>query len=239
MLIIFSPLFSQKHLPGSLPGPISGPIPHASGQRHLPQAAVAQLPPHRHVDLQRLRALRNRPPVHPSQRRRVHQTPFIHHLLRHARGRGGRELPTERIIRPFLPQLGRAAQPHALHNLHPLLLIVIFVFWSLPVPQIQKGQAFALLAGQEEGDHGVNKDFWRTELSRAEDLYLMCVYGPCVSTAVFVCYCPQWQLLLPNPTLKPSRVHAGQTSTRKTVFVRRLCGSKAEDTSRTQSQPFV
>lgn len=44
------PLFisSQKHFPSPFPRSQPGPVPHAAGQRRLPQAAVGELHPHRH-----------------------------------------------------------------------------------------------------------------------------------------------------------------------------------------------
>lgn len=52
----------------------------------------------------------------------------------------------------------------------------------------------------------------------------MCVYGFYSSVSVTV-HNGSYYYQIPPPS-KPSLVHMGRTSTRKTVFVRRLCGSQ-------------
>lgn len=185
---IFPP-FSQEHIPGTLPGPISGPVPHTAGQWCLQQATVAQLPPHCHVDPERFAAPWERILVHPCQYWRLHQTPLVYRLCHHPYGRDGWKLSTGRGLCPFFPQFWGAPQPHTLHNLHPLLILfIVFNFRPLPAPQIQKGQAFNLLIGQEKGDHGV-----KTKLSQGAHgvelcggLVFMCVWTVCFHSSVFV-----------------------------------------------------
>ncbi len=183
------PPFSQEHLPGTLPGPISGPVPHTAGQWCLQQATVAQLPPHCHVDPERFAAPWERILVLPCQYGRLHQTALVYRLCHHPYGRHGWKLSTGRGLCPFFPQFWGAPQPHALRNLHPLLvLFIVFNLRPLPAPQIQKGQAFNLFVGQEKGDHGV-----KTKLSQGAHgvalcggLVFMCVWTVCFYSSVFV-----------------------------------------------------
>lgn len=94
---------SQEHLPCAFPGPSTGSVTYTSSQRHLPQAAVAQLPTQCHV-------------CHPE--RCFHcllQSPLLHSLHNRSNGGDGREPASK----PW------ASQPHTFHHLYIIFLVLI------------------------------------------------------------------------------------------------------------------
>lgn len=205
-LLIWCFLHSQEHFPCEISRPQSGTVPHAAGQRRVPQAAVAQLPPQRHLRPQAPQRALHTLPV--CKRRSLQAPPFFR--LRH-RPHGGsrRELSAANLsVRPHLAVQQHNPKPH--HNI-PFILLVLFVdgifiadSFLTHITQNQKGQEISVLFREEKRDDGVNcgeRRKWTPERTcflfirrHHEDTWdlFMCVRAYHYNSVL--CYCPLRQL---------------------------------------------
>ena len=206
------PIHSQEYFPGEISGPGSGPGAHPAGQRRFPQAAVAQLPPQRHL---RPPAPRRARRTLAAGRRRSLQAAAIVRLCHRPLGGVGREPPAAGLS--FGPRLS-LQQPRRIPLVVALVIalsISIFVVLFLAhITQNQKGQKVFVFLREEKRDNGVSCGRGRGTLYRGLVFMFVCV---CVCYPVIVlCYCPLWQLF--NSPLHPRAPH------KDTVFWKKAHG---------------
>lgn len=204
-LLIWCFLHSQEHFPCEISRPQSGAVPHAAGQRCFPQAAVAQLPPQRHLRPQApQRALHTLPVC----KRRSLQAPPFFRLCHRPHGGSRRKLSAANLsVRPHLAVQQHNPKPHHV----PVALLVLFVdgifiadSFLAHITQNQKGQEISVFFREEKRDDGVNCGerrkwtpertcflFIRRHHGDTWDLF-MCVRAYHYNSVL--CYCPLRQL---------------------------------------------